>query len=124
MAKLSGKWAEAQKEIYAVLEKHGMSGAGFRVSMGAYESRVTLVVKNDSAADPFAKAAAEFKMYYDLIGFKSEWLGKSFQYGAKVFTLKGLDMAKKKNTCVIVDASGKTFIAPNAAIKYALERAA
>jgi hypothetical protein len=129
MAKLTGKDAELASKIQALLAEYGYRSTRYYVSHDATTARFTIntdkIVKDaDGNVDPFAKAKREFKNYVALTGFKADWLDKEFSYGGKRFVFRGFDMAKPKNNCVITDArTGKVFIAPENAVKSALERA-
>lgn len=129
MAKLTGKDAELAQKIQALMLEYGYKTTRYFISHDSHTARFTIntdkVVKDAAGnVDPFAKAKGDFELFYQSIGFKKEWLGKTFLYNGKAFTLQGLNMAKPKNTCVITDSRGKTFIAPDSAVKIAIERAA
>lgn len=124
MAKLTGTWKTVADEIDAVLKKHNMSRQNFRVStdtIGGFRISITGNQHEEGKPlDPFASAKAAFNQYHQLVGFKKEWLGMSFEYGGKTFRLEGLNMSKRKNY-VVLSRDDKSFIAPDLMVKNAIE---
>lgn len=125
MPKLSGTWAVIANEIDAVFKRHNYTRKNFRVSRGlGGEFRLTISGQEAMASGekpkPFAREAANYKAYYNILRMKLEWLDKPFSYGGKTYILRGYDGSKPKN-CMVLERDGRSYKASDDQVRQAFE---
>ena len=77
-----------------------------------FSGKIEVTNLEGQETDPYvkyAKYAQAFKSCHDLYGMPESILNKSFKQGNKTYTFIGFDLAKRKNFCTLVDATGTMF---------------
>ena len=123
----TGKYAKelATIAVQTLNEKFAELGYDVTVSNGGgkYEPQefAMKLIVGMKTENGDTQAQVDYKLYAKLYSLPLEMLGASFKYNGKVFTVTGLLPNRRKNDIQIVDAKGKTFIAPHTSVVRAYE---
>ena len=123
----TGKYAKelATIAVQTLNEKFAELGYDVTVSNGGgkyepqeFAMKLIVGMKNENGD---TQAQVDYKQYAKLYNLPLDMLGASFNYNGKFFTVTGLLPNRRKNDIQIVDAKGKTFIAPHTSVVRAYE---
>ena len=123
----TGKYAKelATIAVQTLNEKFAELGYDVTVSNGGgkyepqeFAMKLIVGMKTENGA---TQAQVDYKQYAKLYNLPLDMLGASFNYNGKFFTVTGLLPNRRKNDIQIVDAKGKTFIAPHTSVVRAYE---
>ncbi len=123
----TGKYAKelATIAVQTLNEKFAELGYDVTVSNGGgkYEPQefAMKLIVGRKTENGDTQAQVDYKQYAKLYNLPLEMLGASFNYNGKFFTVTGLLPNRRKNDIQIVDAKGKTFIAPHTSVVRAYE---
>ena len=123
----TGKYAKelATIAVQTLNEKFAELGYDVTVSNGCgkYEPQefAMKLIVGMKTENGDTQAQVDYKQYAKLYNLPLEMLGASFNYNGKFFTVTGLLPNRRKNDIQIVDAKGKTFIAPHESVVRAYE---
>ena len=123
----TGKYAKelATIAVQTLNEKFAELGYDVTVSNGGgkYEPQefAMKLIVGMKTENGDTQAQVDYKQYAKLYNLPLEMLGASFNYNGKFFTVTGLLPNRRKNDIQIVDAKGKTFIAPHESVVRAYE---
>jgi len=123
----TGKYAKelATIAVQTLNEKFAELGYDVTVSNGGgkYEPQefAMKLIVGMKTENGDTQAQVDYKQYAKLYNLPLEMLGASFNYNGKFFTVTGLLPNRRKNDIQIVDAKGKTFIAPHTSVVRAYE---
>ena len=123
----TGKYAKelATIAVQTLNEKFAELGYDVTVSNGGgkYEPQefAMKLIVGMKTENGDTQAQVDYKQYAKLYNLPLEMLGASFNYNGKFFTVTGLLPNRRKNDIQIMDAKGKTFIAPHTSVVRAYE---
>ena len=95
--------ADIEAALQAVAKKYGITivPAGGRFNEGTFTKKIEMTIPE--AKTKRAEGIAE------LVGAKSEWIGKTFKFKTSKYTVTGINPRNRTNCMEITRADGKVF---------------